>query len=164
MRFLLGLCAAALVAACSGASSSELFAGGPAAVAEPSPTDPTEPGDPSDPSDPNEPSPPPSAEKDAGADVAVPEKDAGRDAAKDAAVATCSFDDDCEGDEVCNWRTDTCLAPGPLGAACKRDIECTGGLCNWKLTECSEPAPAGTPCRRNKECASGACNASSTCK
>ena len=55
-------------------------------------------------------------------------------------------------------------APGPIGTACKRDLECTNDLCNWKLTTCSEPAPAGTPCRRHKECASGVCGPSSICE
>ena len=165
MRFLLGISILA-IAACSGASSSsDLFGSPPAVVTErdASPTEPNAPPE-SAPEDPPADEPPTKPVRDASA----PPKDASIDApAVDAGPAgeACSFDTDCTiDDQVCNWKTDTCAAPGPLGAPCKRDLECSDGLCNWKLTECSDPAPAGTPCRRNKECASGACSANSICK
>lgn len=168
MRFLLGLCAATVVAACSGASSSELFEDGRPAIVwdDASPTEP-----------PVEPEPEPEAEpaarepaseddaaspKDAGADIVVVVNDASPDA--DAGAAHCNRDSDCTGGLLCNWKTDRCAAPAAIGGACKRDVECSDGLCNWKLETCSTPAPSGTGCRRNKECASGACGSSSTCK
>lgn len=164
MRFLLGISIFA-IAACSGAASTELFSGEPTNVVEPAPT---EPGDSTSAAAPS--SPPKKSTPDAAADVSAPppSKDAGvADAKKDAepTATACTFDTDCTvDDQICNWKTDTCAAPGPLGAPCKRDLECTDGLCNWKLAECSDPASAGTPCRRNKECASGSCGANSICK
>ena len=165
MRFLLGISIFA-IAACSSASSSDLFGGAPVVTEEDaSATEPSDPGEP--------PAAPPSEQEDP---PARPPRDGGapaKDAAPDVVVVDagppadpCSFDTECtSGDQVCNWKTDTCAAPGPLGAPCKRDLECTEGLCNWKLTECSDPAPAGTPCRRNKECASGVCSSTtSLCK
>jgi hypothetical protein len=159
------------VAACSGASATEMFAGEPSPIGESNATEPEpepEPGpDAVPPARPIEQSEDASAPatKDAAA------KDSGQDAGQDTGkadaggpVTKCSFDSDCQGDDVCNWKTDICAAPGPIGAACKRDVECTDGLCNWKLEKCSEPAPSGTACRRNKECASGACGASLLCK
>jgi hypothetical protein len=166
MRFLLGL-SIVVVAACGGASSSELFGEAPGVVTDdPSRTDPA----PSAPSSSSPSSSPtsdeaPESPQDAGAPPTVTQ-----DAAPDVVdsgpppAQACSFDTECTiDDEVCNWKTDTCAAAGPIGAPCKRDLECNAGLCNWKLTECSEPAPSGTGCRRNKECASGACS-SSICK
>lgn len=165
MRFLFGLSAVALIAACGGASSSELFGAEPRTVTEePSETEPA--GGASDPAQPpttaGAPSAPP-AKRDAAAPDAKPDV-----VVIDASVPQkrCSFDSECPVDgEVCNWQTDTCAAPGAIGAPCKRDLECQEDLCNWKLTTCSEPAPAGTPCRRNKECASGTCSSTtSLCK
>lgn len=157
MRSLLQTSVVLFVAACSGAASTELFEGEPTPVSETSPSDPPA-------NDEERPARPIEQTED---DAALPpKKDAGTtDAAKDAAkeadapppVVKCSFDSDCKGDAVCNWKTDTCSEPGALGDPCKRDVECAGGLCNWKVQECSEPAPAGAGCRRNKECASGDC-------
>jgi len=151
MRFLLGLSAVLLVAACSGASSSELFSGDPvtggSAATEPEPQD--EAGSTA--------STPPAEKKDASPTVDAGVDASTKDAAKEASAPKCSFDSECEDGELCNWKTDTCSAPGALGAACKRDVECSDGLCNWKLETCSEPAPSGSACRRNKECVSDAC-------
>jgi hypothetical protein len=173
MRFLFGLSIVAL-AACSGASSSELFGESPrVGTDDPSSTEPpvAEPASPED-----DTSPAGTTPKDAGVKRdAAPDaqRDAHLDAQPDVVVLVpdaslpekCSFDSECtvEGD-VCNWKTDICAAPGPIGAPCKRDLECTNALCNWKLTMCSAPAPAGTPCRRHKECASGVCSATSLCE
>lgn len=161
MRFLVGLSAVLLVAACSGASSSELFAGEPAVVIDADAA--TEPVDER-----------PDDRVDASTDEDVTTtkdatttttKDASpKDAAKEAAAEECFLDTECKSGDFCNWKTDQCAPPGPLGAPCKRDLECTDKLCNWKLEACSDPAPVGTACRRNKECASGACGGSSICK
>lgn len=162
MRFLLGISILA-IAACGGASSSELFGDSPGVVTEKD-ASPTEPAPAPAAENPAEETPPPAPTP---SDAGKPPKDAGADVV-DASLpeeTKCSFDSDCAGDDqVCNWKTDTCAAPGPIGAPCKRDLECTNDLCNWKLTTCSDPAPAGTACRRNKECASGSCGANSICK
>lgn len=163
MRFHLGLSVMLFVVACSGATTTELFSGDATPAAESAPTEPEAPG-------PSEGAPaahPIEKKEDAAGpvDAAKPEtKDAAAEPEQEPEPVKCSFDSECKGDEVCNWKTDTCAEPGPLGSACKRDLECTGGLCNWKLQACSDPAPAGTACRRHKECASGACGGNSTCK
>lgn len=148
-----GLPVVLLVAACGGASSTELFTE-PSAIGDAPATEPAE-GDAEAPAD--EPDQPPSPDATTLSDAPDAEADAG-------SFERCSADSECEEPALCNWKIDRCAPPGPIGAPCKRDSECTGGLCNWELETCATKAPSGTACGRNKECASGACSASGTCK
>ncbi len=152
-----------LLGACGGASSSELFAE-PARADAPG-TDPSLEEAPEQ--DDEAPDAMTTRTRDAGGDEDVDASlvdAAPPDGGSDAGDRSCDFDTECTGGAVCNWKTDRCAMPGPLGAPCKRDLECTAKLCNWKLETCAAPGPKGTACRRNKECASGTCATSTgTC-
>jgi hypothetical protein len=158
-----------LVAACSGATSSELFepsgehpreqpgASGAREQVEPAATETggdtgavTARGGDVEPSD----------------DAAAPEVDAStqREASDDdAGPPRCDEDAECSSG-ICNSKTDRCTAPGTLGEPCGRDLECQGKLCNTKLEACSPRLPKGGACGRNTECSSGGCRLSTmTC-
>lgn len=151
---------ALVLGACGGASSSELFAE-PARADAPG----TDPSVDEAPQDEEAPDAMTTRIGDAGSDADASTADATPpDGGDDAGGKSCDFDTECTGGAVCNWKTDRCATPGPLGAPCKRDLECTAKLCNWKLETCAAPGPKGTACRRNKECVSGTCATSTgTC-
>jgi hypothetical protein len=68
----------------------------------------------------------------------------------------CFIDPDCT-PLLCSWKTNTCIAPLPLGEACARDLECQGHLCSWLTELCIVPRESGSECARNAECQSQKC-------
>jgi hypothetical protein len=140
MRPLFVLLLAAIVAGCSGANGSNLFAcdGGEAPCDDPRSSSGG------------------AREGRSRDDTSPPGTDGG--AGVDAAVGgACRRDVECDGG-LCNLKLDRCAVPSPNGGPCARDSECTSGLCNLRLDACSDPAVEGAACARDSECAGALCN------
>jgi Dickkopf N-terminal cysteine-rich region len=76
------------------------------------------------------------------------------------AVPSCQEDAACAEGEYCDFRTLTCVPPGPLGSECGSDSGCLGdNVCSFGADRrsCIQPVPDGGacaagPCRKESEC------------